>query len=56
MKILFYLGLSKRDIFEGEIVDKAGEYLKIKVYKEDGSWSFRWYEKSYITIVHEFKD
>ena len=54
-KILFYVGVKKRDIFEGEQVEKAGNYVKIKMFKEDGSWSFKWMEKMDYTIVHEFE-
>ena len=55
MKILFYIGKIKRDLFEGEVVKKAGNYLQIKIYKEDGTWFFKWFDKVDVNIVYEFE-
>ena len=55
-KILFYEGVKKRDIFEGEVVRKVEEYWKIKKFLDDGSWIFIWRDKEDIHVLTEFED
>jgi hypothetical protein len=52
-KILYIEGVYKDRIYEGTVIQEVDNYIKIRKANDDGSFSFKWFDKSKITILKE---
>jgi hypothetical protein len=52
-KILYSYKM-KNDIFEAEIIQILGDFIKLKVFTQNGYWLFKWEEFKKIDIKKEF--